>query len=68
MATTQTLEGISAQILQNQKDLPAAIAANKAAGAAGANENAAAVAGASLFQFDFIVASKWHYLVGHVRA
>ncbi|KAI8933319.1 hypothetical protein NX059_009943 [Plenodomus lindquistii] len=41
--TAQTLEGISAQILQNQKDLPAAIAANQAAGAAGTNEGAAAI-------------------------
>ncbi|EOA84324.1 hypothetical protein ACJQWK_00676 [Exserohilum turcicum] len=41
--TTQTLEGISAQILQNKKDLPAAIAANQAAGAAGGNEGASAI-------------------------
>ncbi|KAE8863148.1 hypothetical protein PTNB73_06355 [Pyrenophora teres f. teres] len=41
--TAQTLEGISAQILQNQKDLPAAIAANQAAGAAGGNEGASAI-------------------------
>ena len=47
MDTSQTLAGISAQILQNQKDLPAAIAANQAAGAAGTNENAAAISGAS---------------------
>lgn len=47
--TAQTLEGISAQILQNQKDLPAAIAANQAAGAAGSNEGAAAISGASRF-------------------
>lgn len=32
--TAQTLQGISAQVLQNQKDLPVAIAANQAAGAA----------------------------------
>ncbi|CAI6305938.1 unnamed protein product [Periconia digitata] len=32
--TAQTLQGISAQILQNQKDLPIAIAANQAVGAA----------------------------------
>lgn len=44
--TAQTLEGISAQILQNQKDLPAAIAANQAAGAAGGNEGASAISGA----------------------
>ncbi|KAA8618242.1 repeatdomain containing protein [Pyrenophora tritici-repentis] len=43
--TAQTLEGISAQILQNQKDLPAAIAANQAAGAAGGNEGASAISG-----------------------
>ncbi|USP72829.1 uncharacterized protein yc1106_00103 [Curvularia clavata] len=41
--TAQTLEGISAQILQNQKDLPAAIAANQAAGAAKGNEGASAI-------------------------
>ncbi|KAF1847859.1 uncharacterized protein K460DRAFT_64757 [Cucurbitaria berberidis CBS 394.84] len=41
--TSQTLEGISAQILQNKKDLPAAIAANQAAGAAGGNEGASAI-------------------------
>ncbi|RYO16733.1 hypothetical protein AA0121_g6161 [Alternaria tenuissima] len=41
--TAQTLEGISAQILQNKKDLPAAIAANQAAGAAGGNEGASAI-------------------------
>lgn len=44
--TTQTLEGISAQILQNKKDFPAAVAANQAAGAAGINEGAAAISGA----------------------
>jgi hypothetical protein len=44
--TAQTLEGISAQILQNKKDLPAAIAANQAAGAAGGNEGASAISGA----------------------
>jgi len=47
--TAQTLEGISAQILQNQKDLPAAIAANQAAGAAGGNEGASAISGAFAF-------------------
>ncbi|KAF1833994.1 hypothetical protein BDW02DRAFT_355616 [Decorospora gaudefroyi] len=47
--TAQTLEGISAQILQNQKDLPAAIAANQAAGAAGGNEGASAISGAFFF-------------------
>lgn len=41
--TAQTLQGISAQILQNQKDLPVAIAANQAAGAAGGNEGASAI-------------------------
>jgi hypothetical protein len=46
--TAQTLEGISAQILQNQKDLPAAIAANQAAGAAGGIEGASAISGASV--------------------
>ncbi|KAL5113591.1 hypothetical protein ACEQ8H_008539 [Pleosporales sp. CAS-2024a] len=39
--TAQTLEGIEAQILQNQKDLPAAIQANKNAGAA--QQGAAAI-------------------------
>ena len=48
VATAQTLEGISAQILQNQKDLPVAIAANQAAGAAGGDENASAISGASI--------------------
>ncbi|KAH6861449.1 hypothetical protein B0T12DRAFT_452743 [Alternaria alternata] len=47
--TAQTLEGISAQILQNKKDLPAAIAANQAAGAAGGNEGASAISGALIF-------------------
>lgn len=46
--TAQTLQGISAQILQNQKDLPVAIAANQAAGAAGGNEGASAISGPSL--------------------
>lgn len=41
--TAQTLQGISAQILQNQQDLPVAIAANQAAGAAGGNEGASAI-------------------------
>lgn len=41
--TTQTADGIAAQIDQNQKDLPAAIAANQAAGAAGLNEGALAI-------------------------
>ncbi|KAF2125507.1 hypothetical protein P153DRAFT_348739 [Dothidotthia symphoricarpi CBS 119687] len=41
--TAQTLKGIQAQILQNQKDLDAAIAANQAAGAAGGNEGASAI-------------------------
>jgi hypothetical protein len=35
--------------LQNQKDLPAAIAANQAAGAAGGNEGASAISGAFFF-------------------
>ncbi|KAF1936609.1 hypothetical protein EJ02DRAFT_470317 [Clathrospora elynae] len=41
--TAQTLQGISAQILQNVKDLPVAIAANQAAGAAGGNAGASAI-------------------------
>ncbi|KAJ4330532.1 hypothetical protein N0V95_010039 [Ascochyta clinopodiicola] len=41
--TAQTFEGISDQILQNQQDLPVAIAANQAAGAAGGNEGASAI-------------------------
>ncbi|KAJ4373514.1 hypothetical protein N0V86_007654 [Didymella sp. IMI 355093] len=41
--TAQTLQGISNQILQNQKDLPVAIAANQAAGLAGGNEGASAI-------------------------
>ncbi|KAH8732033.1 hypothetical protein GQ44DRAFT_272243 [Phaeosphaeriaceae sp. PMI808] len=47
--TAQTLEGIQAQILQNKKDFKAAVAANQAAGAAGANEGAAAISGAFFF-------------------
>ncbi|KAF3009656.1 hypothetical protein E8E13_007890 [Curvularia kusanoi] len=43
VTTAQTLQGVSAQILQNQKDLPVAIAANQAAGAAGGNEGASAI-------------------------
>ena len=49
--TAQTLQGISAQVLQNQKDLPVAIAANQAAGAADAaaanKDNEAGVAAIS---------------------
>ncbi|KAF2245834.1 hypothetical protein BU26DRAFT_57282 [Trematosphaeria pertusa] len=41
--TAQTLAGIEAQVLQNQQDLPAAIAANQAAGAAGGDEGASAI-------------------------
>ena len=44
--TAQTLQGISDQILQNQQDLPVAIAANQAAGAAGGGEGASAISGA----------------------
>jgi hypothetical protein len=47
--TAQTLQGISAQILQNQKDLPIAIAANQAAGAVGDDGGAAAISGAFAF-------------------
>lgn len=46
VTTAQTLQGISNQILQNQQDLPVAIAANQAAGAAGGNEGASAISGA----------------------
>jgi hypothetical protein len=46
VATTQTLEGIEAQILQNKKDFAAAVKANQNAGAAGSNEGAAAISGA----------------------
>ena len=46
VTTAQTLHGISNQILQNQQDLPVAIAANQAAGAAGGNEGASAISGA----------------------
>jgi hypothetical protein len=48
--TAQTLKGISNQILQNQQDLPVAIAANQAAGAAGGNEGASAISGAFPFR------------------
>ncbi|KAF2269393.1 hypothetical protein CC78DRAFT_508786 [Lojkania enalia] len=41
--TAQTLSGILAQVEQNKKDLPAAITANQAAGAAGGNECASAI-------------------------
>jgi hypothetical protein len=44
--TTQTLEGIEAQILQNKKDFPAAVKANQNAGAANLNEGAEAISGA----------------------
>lgn len=44
--TTQTLEGIEAQILQNKKDFPAAVQANQNAGAANLDEGAAAISGA----------------------
>lgn len=44
--TAQTLEGIEAQILQNKKDLPAAIIANQNAGAGAAEQGAAAISGA----------------------
>jgi hypothetical protein len=46
--TTQTLEGIQAQILQNNKDFAAAVKANQNAGAAGLNEGAVAISGALL--------------------
>ncbi|KAF2728180.1 hypothetical protein EJ04DRAFT_592303 [Polyplosphaeria fusca] len=45
--TAQTLNGILAQVEQNKKDLPAAIAANEAAGAAGGNEGASAISAAA---------------------
>lgn len=51
--TTQTLEGIQAQILQNVKDFDAAVAANVAAGAAGGIEGASAISGAWAFSFHF---------------
>lgn len=52
--TTQTLEGISAQILQNQKDFDAAVAANVAAGAAAdGSDGAAAISGVFSFLFSF---------------
>ncbi|KAF2826586.1 hypothetical protein CC86DRAFT_455322 [Ophiobolus disseminans] len=41
--TTQTKDGIAAQIQQNRQDFPAAVAANQAAGADGSNEGAAAI-------------------------
>ncbi|KAH7396426.1 hypothetical protein BKA66DRAFT_264085 [Pyrenochaeta sp. MPI-SDFR-AT-0127] len=41
--TAGTLEGVAAQTLQNQKDFPAAVAANQAAGAAGGNAGASAI-------------------------
>lgn len=44
--TAQTLSGILAQVEQNKQDLPAAIAANQAAGAAAGNEGASAISGA----------------------
>lgn len=47
--TAQTLEGIEAQILQNKKDLPAAIIANQNAGAGAAEQGAAAISGAFAF-------------------
>jgi hypothetical protein len=44
--------------LQNKKDLPAAIAANQAAGAAGGIEGASAISGALLF---LSFTSRLHY-------
>ncbi|KAJ4293568.1 hypothetical protein N0V90_008851 [Kalmusia sp. IMI 367209] len=41
--TAQTLAGINAQVAQNKKDLPAAIAANQAAGAVDGNAGASAI-------------------------
>ncbi|KAH7413955.1 hypothetical protein DE146DRAFT_13529 [Phaeosphaeria sp. MPI-PUGE-AT-0046c] len=41
--TTQTLEGIEAQILQNKKDFAVAVQANQNAGAANLDEGAAAI-------------------------
>lgn len=53
--TAQTLEGIQAQILQNNKDFAAAVKANQNAGAAGLNEGALAISGALLFSRHNIV-------------
>lgn len=61
--TAQTLQGISAQILQNQKDLPIAIAANQAAGAVGQDGGAAAISGAwfsSIFARSFSLWIRWY--------
>ncbi|ORX95201.1 hypothetical protein BCR34DRAFT_608017 [Clohesyomyces aquaticus] len=41
--TAQTLSGVLAQVEQNKKDLPAAIAANQAAGASGVDEGLLAI-------------------------
>ena len=46
ITTAQTIDGINKQIAQNKKDLPAAIAANQAAGAVNGNEGASAISGA----------------------
>ena len=54
ITTAQTLDGINKQIAQNKKDLPAAIAANQAAGAVNGNEGASAISGAS---FSYITPS-----------
>lgn len=47
--TAASLEAVAAQTLQNQKDFPAAVAANQAAGAAGTNPDAAVIPGALLY-------------------
>jgi hypothetical protein len=56
--TAQTLSGVLAQVEQNKKDLPAAIAANQAAGAAGGGEGAAAISGA------FSFTARWAWGIG----
>ena len=49
--TAQTLAGVLAQVEQNKKDLPAAIAANQAAGVAGGDAGASAINGSFIYLF-----------------
>ena len=50
VATAQSLDAVLSQVAVDQADLPAAIAANQAAGAAGLNPGAAAAAGKLCFK------------------
>ena len=55
VTTAQSLDAIAKQVAQNLVDLPAAIAANQAAGAVNGNAGASAISGASFFADSFAV-------------